>query len=538
MSVARSSVERHSPSQLATAICIPGSCSNLRLKTSPMESEATGALNLHYLPTLAQPATNGDYTLMKTGMTFMALFRDPLRAAIIFTPNTVAYTYTGNFANGTTIATTQTIKNQAAGEEIEIAPIFFTGAGSAPHGTHLFVGSDSNSDHNWIWLDSAAGGVKGSTFTVTQSTAAATARLVVYTYTGEVSEVDVLTFAAGTKSYMPDAAAFPRGGYFAFGYIDTAAGPATQNLTAVITGSGDVFAHLAVPQAFAHAAQLTDARINSASFMATPTASMLNISGTITVGSIEGGKQWNNYITSGEITTLPLSYFSEFPFAKGCYSFLRPASDVDFKFERYSYYGTGAANNSLTCMRFKIDKPSRFNVMALVSDNTGAAAPGLEWLGTFAWDVEFHTTDQWFETHPPGVTFDATKAALEAVAMVPNFHENPSHWQKIGSAISYGVGRFASMIPHLTKLVLPFLASLSGPVGSIASVAHSLLPNRPTNRTVAKLVRPKPRVVVKPAKGTTKKISRVARPKPKAKTTVPTLIMTKAQRKEMWDRAV
>jgi len=411
---------------IAGAFALPGTCPNLRIRSTIADSMPTACTSLHSLATVKSPTAGTNYgAIIPQGTSFMAIFRDPLRSLVQYTTNVPAYTYNLQFRdlNG---AVSSSMNLPAAIASVDTAVDFLYATSltvGAPHGPVLYPGLYQ--ERSYFWLDFNA------TITLTQTVIAA-ATVTVLAFTGDEDEVASSLFAAGTWSYTQTA---PAGAYLRLLYL---AGTAVANtISAVIAGSNDSFAHISLPNIHNHLPQLTKARVNAVSLMASPVASLLNRGGTITGGNIEGGVSWNSAITTTALTQLPQGNYDERDFAKGMYTFLRPSSIDELSMQEYATFDN-LSNLVPSSVGFPLKTNFRYAAFVLVSDVVGTTAPGLEYLRTANWDLEFQTPDQWFENHRPPGKYSDVEEALYLLETVPMFHENPLHFADIKNALRGG----------------------------------------------------------------------------------------------------
>lgn len=454
--------------KIAAAICLPGTCPNLRLRESAFDSNYTAVDSLHSLLSIKQPTNLGTYTSMPVGNSFVALFKDPLRSAIVFQPNpntgSVAqvYSYVGYFRNGANVNSYYSNINTNATGEVELfEPLYFVSGGAwAPHGTRLYPGSVAGGNL-YFWVDYNA------TVTVVQSSADTSADAIFYIWSGKDELVSSLKFSTTTVTFTQ---ALTSGGYIRVAYLSNNATPVATNLTVTITGSGDVFAHLAVPNVESHYNQLTKTRVNAASILISPIASVLNENGTLSGGFIENAKPWYNYTNSTSVLSLPIGFFDEWSFKLGMYAFVKPSDIAEYSYHEYCTYDASGLSKSA----FNLESPSRYLVMCGSVDVQSAAALGLEFLLTLNWDLEYQSTDQWFETHKAGSTAYDTMNAVEIVSGIPIFHENPLHWKDITGAIAGGFNFVKKHATKFAKAFSIFMPHLAGPAHLASSFMNSL----------------------------------------------------------------
>jgi hypothetical protein len=429
--------------KIAMAIALPGTCPNLRIRASPADSMPTACTSTHLLATVKTPAADVNYpTLMPTGTSFVALFRDPLRSIVQYVTGCPAYTYNFQFRDfGAAVSPNYTATANMPSIDAGVDPLYATSATvGAPHGATMFMGRADG--HSYFWFD------KGSVITATQS-AVVGANMSLFAYNGEEDPIYSAAFAAGSWTYTCTA---PNGQYARLALLGVAA--TTFTMTVTLSGSGDSFAHISIPNIQNHYPQLVKARVNAASLMASPVASILNQGGTITAGNLEGNILWNSVISTSALTSLPVGEFDERLFTKGMYTYLRPSSLDELSMVSYARF-----DNLSTLvpseLGFPLDNNYRYVAMLLITDVVGAVAPGLEFLRTSNWDLEYQTPDQWYEDHrPPGTYFDAVEA-LRLLETVELFHDNPLHFSDVKNALR---GGFNFMRKHARKVTSVFSA--------------------------------------------------------------------------------
>jgi hypothetical protein len=452
---------------IAKALALPGSCPNLRIKNTAGDAHPTAVVALHSAINYKQPVNAGTYASMPQGTCFTALFRDPFRSTIQFIANSatapLTYTYTAYFrppVSGGVIAYFTTAAAAEPGYTDDLEPLYWVGSGAfQPHGKYLYPGYAD--DRSAVWLD------LGATITITQSTSDTAAKLIVSTYNGGFEEVITIPFVASTAVFTQ---LITTGSYIQLRYITATTTVLSNQLAIVLSGNGDVFAHLAVPNISNHLLQLTRCRVNAASALLSPAASVLNISGTIFGGDIEPNNMWTSYAVGGAIGLLPQGNYDDFKFAQGMYAFLKPG-DINELAMKNSVATDGTFP---TRCGFNLNDNSRYLVFYLTSDVTGTTAAGNEYLLTLNWDIEYQTSDQWFETHLASGMYRDTEMALEVLSRIPVFHENPLHFSDVLSAIKGGYNLMRRHAPNIAKTLSLFAPHLSTPANFIGNAVNSL----------------------------------------------------------------
>jgi hypothetical protein len=432
------------------AMCLPGTCPNLRIKGS-VACEPSAAVSLHDIDIVEHPSIAGSYPNMTVGVDFLALFRDPFRNTVRFTPNPTAITYSYSAWFPIAGYSASTVSPTTGQGPSPIDPLYwYSNNNYSPHGYFLYPGLTQS--HSYVWLDFLA------TLTVVQSSADIYATCKIYKWDNGVETLCAdLVFSTGTsQAFHPTDFTQFTGDYVRMEYNSPTSG-ASIHLTAVITGNGDTFSHRAVPYEMFHWEQLANCKINAASIMVTPTAPAINIGGVITGGFVTDNSQWYNYLTVGAINNLPQQRMADLSFSSGMYAFLRPTTLFDLD---YGHIICRMEESYPTRVGFDLTQPSAYIVMIPKSAGVTTTAPGQSYMLTVHTDVEYITNDQWFENHMANAAFSDTQLALEAISSVSVFHENPSHWAQITSAIKRGanfmrnnssklVSGFSTLFPHL-----------------------------------------------------------------------------------------
>jgi len=151
------------PSQLASQLALPSTTTCLRIRGAPTDGRPTSAVTIvRSLPLLqgvaaAAPTYGSSYN---AGHSLVALFREPFRSAIIYTPNPsgATYSYSARVYDTAAGAINYTQSISANATE-DIAPLHWlctTGSvygPTAPHGDRLFCGVAPNAPGRWTFVD-------------------------------------------------------------------------------------------------------------------------------------------------------------------------------------------------------------------------------------------------------------------------------------------------------------------------------------------------------------------------------------------------
>jgi hypothetical protein len=421
--------------RLAMGICNPMSVSNLRFSATPQEACSTGVTALHYLQTEVQPSTASTYTDLTAGVSFVALFRDALRAMVILQPNpsNTPYQYDAVFYSPSSpYSTSYFISGANYDSSSQIHPlwwVFNSAPGTFdPHQGYLFPGATSRG--TYVWVD------YGASITFTQATADTTAYIDVdiWSYGEDFTDGSPLTFTTSTILTYTPGTTQRNGVYASFTYTNGVA-VAGNHISIKLTGAGDVMGHWSVPEAKQHLLYLDLYRVNAASLMVSNCASDLTVNGTIDAAYLEPEKPFMAYTSADKITKIGNNDISRRKFKNGCYAFLKPSNPTDLNYRDGS--GFDALSNP-THASFPLEDGSRYLVMLLVTQASGGVSTGLDFYVSFEMNLEFQTTDPWPECHLSNSSYQEYIAAMNLVKTIPMFHDNPLHYADIMSGIRQG----------------------------------------------------------------------------------------------------
>jgi hypothetical protein len=375
------------------------------------------------------------YSTVPSGSYTTYLFRDILRNQIQFVayPGTVSvpatYSYTAQFvANGTTLTPAFTYPADSYEEvAIDFQSLLDTNAGSTsasfyhPHGPALYPGLALGL--KCIYMDI------GATMTFTQTTTYNSMHLHVKKWDGDSFNnvaTTTFTFLSSIAAFTPTSQ-----GYYAFSLTDTT--PESDTVSAVLSGNGDVFGHLTIPQVEGQLVNLTQARVLANSVLLSNTASALNVEGSIWAAQFPGSDMWYDRQTSAQIGIAREMYDGRA--AKGCYGWLKPYKTSDFDYRPVITHYNGVVTNC----SFPLENSSPFVVMVVNTVSTGLTYPGLDLLQTNAVAIEFVTQSQWYESELPYLSTLQRIQAVDALERIPQFHENPTHLEMIYRMAKHGV---------------------------------------------------------------------------------------------------
>jgi len=223
-------------------------------------------------------------------------------------------------------------------------------------------------------------------------------------------------------------------GYYAPMFI---AGSPDEDITDIeidFQGNMTTWEHHHLPDFDNNAPSVKSIRISAASMMYTNDASPLNRQGKIAMIQSPEGSSWTDLVG-------PFTLVSELQGAviknaeKGAYGFLKPTKEDDFTAQKFTKcYGPDIVDS---CYPLSGDA---FLAMTMeVKD-----LDGQDGYWTFAWGIEYYTTDVWRTISPPVIAAHDYEAGLEFIKSIPQFHENPTHlsdlWNSIKSAAKTVIG--------------------------------------------------------------------------------------------------
>lgn len=440
--------------------------------TDTINSQPTGTVCLHErLPIAYTSGQAGTYSEMDPGAAFIALYRDPLRCAVVFTPNVAtdqgnpaatppvpptyqSYAYDAVFSGKTSFALPSTMHT---GSPIPIAVSYLKARNAwRPHGDYLYCGTArKNPSLDFVYLD------KGASVHFSQTyVGSSTADLIGITKWdgGDCTELSPLTFSGGTANFVATQPC-----YLAFSFIPEAY-TTTTNVRFYLIGSGDVFAHRSAPGAFEHYNQLQTYRTIGNSILWKDVANELNKNGSIFAGTINDGTPFWNHLTAANITPLGDSYTGKM--VKGLYAFVKPTSQSDFNMKKCMEITDGV----LTGSNYYLDSENGLSYSVVRGDvqfagsNAASVAPGAVYLFVFASCYEYTTNDQWIEREFSEYSWSQGMDALEGISRVPAYHENPLHFSDLvafGRTLAKFVTKHRATIAHGLNMAAHLAATVA-----------------------------------------------------------------------------
>jgi hypothetical protein len=386
-----------------------------------------------------------------------AVFRCPQRAAIVYDANpsntnfqyqwygcTDSVTVVNPTASFSTTVFNGQMKYLKTPYAVSLTPTY------SPHETFQYALTDTSGRPRYIELESTT----AVTCTVTgTASASVTMSLTLWTDDGpnENFIFQTQTLSAGTANF---ALTVPNRGYYAVAIYTANTG--TYTVSALIYScSSSVFRHLALPNLAANLASTDGIRISSMSIRYTNEASDLNKQGKIVGYQVPQGEHWDDYINNYQ-TVSGAPQAVQLPIDNGIYGYakLTQPSDIDLN----DYF---LISNGVICDSFApIDQKSAF-LLVYAQVTTPAGQDGYF---TLAYHLEYQTTDIWRTLGYPKYTTAMFDAAIESIKVLPQWYENPSHWENLWAKIKSVAGTVASGLvkygPTVIKAataVAPFL---------------------------------------------------------------------------------
>ncbi len=364
------------------------------------------------------------------GMAF--IFRDPGRAYVIYNPNPAgtAFTYQCYFVQPSLppVSSLQIADN--SGWMVPIAYSVCLTPSFAPYDQIAMAYTDSDALNKFIWTninDSA---------NFTLSALANTSSYTITWYKFEngimVKEGANTQIGAGAPQIVP-AGPFTSSAYRAFGIKVTVNGanpiPDNQfayNLNSLtFTGADAVWEHHALPGYINNLAAATSVRVAAASILCTNQAAQIYKQGRIAALQVPAGNDWTDLRGFEIISSANGS--KTLPAETGIYSFLKPTQPSDFDYKVV----TNLQNGTLYETSVSIVPQSSFTAVAFSITNSATtnqtSTPGQQLFWTFAYGVEYLSTDVWREVTIADSNPRIYALALEYLSRMPNVYENPLH---------------------------------------------------------------------------------------------------------------
>lgn len=452
--VASVSTQHSASKSIAYALANPSAVPNLRIALAG-DSVPTAVTSLHEFQTYKVSSVGVNYPEVELGSMAIALFRDPLRHMIkyVANPNRADMYYEAKFAK---------VDLDITGAVAEwITPLWFFSTalqGSAdfcPHGPVLYLGKHTEKPQaRFVWMD------VGTELIVNMTEPQVGDYIMPYEAVdqNQVTDLTAITALSVTQFHF----VAPHAGYFALEYHPFSA-HVTRKISSMsyesVVGFGDCWGHTALPGVGDHLTHLKKIRVDAASILISPTASLLNNSGTIHAIYSTETVNWKNYLNkemtaqqSGQMDYL----YSRKSYKDGMYGFVKPSGAEDLAWRMEISRDTSSEVNDIY---YYLNSNAGHLLFWIDTSSTGDVAAGaMVELTTFT-NLEWVPLGQaWMEVHLPPASFTslATQEAFDVIKYMPTFYENPMHLSDIRS----GIGKAARFAYGNRKAISGLLASL------------------------------------------------------------------------------
>lgn len=264
--------------------------------------------------------------------------------------------------------------------------------------------------------------------------------------------IETLTFPALPSSVFAAIGA-SGSGYYAVRFnvsmapISGAPAPLNVKITLTSTSVPTLWAHKASPGIEDNLANIKTFSVLGASLMYTNTASPLNRQGKIVARELPAKSNWLDYLNFDQVANLSLAEVKDAP--EGMYAFTRPNAGTFGSFKTLVYDATDEVEEYLYTIL-----PDEPFVIIHASVATTAGQDGYLTLNQ---SIEYTSTSQWIEQKIGEMSNDDVKIALRLLSSMPQFHENPLHFDDVWSWIK----DTASNVWSAVKDVAPYVAAVA-----------------------------------------------------------------------------
>ncbi len=362
------------------------------------------------------------------------VFRDPGRAYILYNPNpaAVAFSYAAYFVQtlSTPVSTIQIANN--TGWDVPFAYLNCVSA-YQPYDQLGMTYLDGSSPARYIWTN------YGDTVTFTMSALAATSQYVLEWFTlynGKMVKAGQNQVAGTAAPVDVIAGPFTSSGYVCFRFSVQVIAPQNFDFSSLVTinacvvdGADAVWEHHSLPGFVNNVGSVQSSRVASASLLLTNQAAQIYKQGRIAALQVPAGTDWTDIKTYDIISRSNGS--KTLPAERGAYIFMKPTKATDFDYQIV----TNTQNGLLYETGVPIVPQSSFLVVSFNIANTAASAdtstPAQNLYWTFAFGVEYMTTDVWREVRDADADPKVYELVLEHLSKMPAIYENPLHVSEI-----------------------------------------------------------------------------------------------------------
>jgi hypothetical protein len=372
----------------------------------------------------------------------VVMTRNPLRSIIYFDKTALspwAYEAVFNNLDGT-VSTNYVLNNGWVG----VLPIGYLQIDSAstsqPHGPVLYCGA-TDEDGSWIWMDTAnilhigfatLNAVAGISFIIDQ-------------WNGRnLGAIDDFVLDDGQPNYDFSA---PASGYYRVRCINAGGIDGSDPPFNIALQQGEAaycYHHLPIPGIAAKALSVQALRILAYSILYQNSAANIQKSGYLYGAQIPKSRNWMEFATQDPSTITELPQTATKLAETGMYGWCKPAQIEDFDLKTPFEFKNGALFSGM----FPLQEESDFLlVRAEISIPEGRAGKF-----TFAYGLNFETTDTWFAVKQPTGSVGLYDKSLENLAKQPQWFENPTHISDILARIRSGLSSFLGGVQKYAPL--------------------------------------------------------------------------------------
>lgn len=439
-------------SDVMLALAAPGLMSEVRL-SSVFTTGPTSVAQLHETETVSFGTPVSGDALDSPGSSTAFVFRDPVRHSVIYNPNRSSneYIYNAYFCQKDMVSAPSPFSDTLyrASGPIDIA-LWKSNASAdwSPHGDTLGVGMDS-AGYKYTWLQ------EDSSVDVVADVAG---KLRVYKWhpKGSTFVEDFDTNAGVTATYLP-----PASGYYRFEIYNP--GYTTQplaNLRMQMHGTGSIYEHHCLVNYDSKALSVEKVRILSAGLLFTNTTPAIALGGKIAQRQFPGDEPWYEYAELGYDSIAKLSNTDVREASNGGWGFLKPTTVTDLEMTD----NVDVDDGILCTFAFDLESPRAYlGYYAVLPANDATGAPLSAQITTSA-NIEFESSDQWYQTGTAKIVPDVFDRAIYAVGKIQQFDENPLHLKdvlgqvrKFSKVLASGIQKYGPMAVKLASAASAFL---------------------------------------------------------------------------------
>jgi len=420
------------------------------------------------------PIANVGDRALAPDTSMLVLTGDPLAAQIYEAKNAARATSTYQWVFGRAAGTNQASFGFERGDSFE--PDVMGAVNTAGVQWHdNFLWARKLKGKNYVWVD--AGNVASANSVLTIANGAnpiAATDLVSLTFfrfnQGDEQRVATILLPATAGGAVAATLQVPARDYYRFTITclqqSTTATPFALAINQ--TWSTATFIHKALPGIDQRSDSITRLRILGAALRLMNVASEQYIAGSVVADQVEPSTCWSTYATAGvDPFALIASQRGQDirDFKKGIYGFLKPVEEDDFQYlDIFRFDNTGAVTH-------RGDYNSDERPYVIMVPRSGGVADGFDPSRStqvfYNFSVEYETKDIWTSVESSFMLPEETSKAVQVIASMEQFYENPVHWDKILRTIG-SLARLAA--PILSAIPHPYAkagATVAGAIGSV-----------------------------------------------------------------------